>query len=360
MIHWRRGEVLEILAERAGYQEISVLTAEGRGRAVVFPDLTGPARIGDRVLLNVTAVSLGLGTGGKHFVAAIEGRVPGDPAGPGHLMKLRYTPFQLRCLTAEEQGEIPGTLDGQVVVVGELHSQLLPAVLALRHRLGDKARLVYVMTDGGALPLALSEVVARMRSRGLLAGTVTIGHAFGGDRESLNIYAGLLAARHSLRADVTLVMMGPGVAGTGSRYGHTGVEQAINADAAGILGGRAVIIPRLSFADRRDRHRGVSHHTLTVCGELTQRRGLIALPVLSGEELDTILCQLAAAGVDRRHELRLVDAAEVMGLLSACGLPARTMGRSPAQDPAFFLAAAAAGFAAAELHAMGPPASLPD
>lgn len=349
MIHWRKGKVLEVVHERRGFQEVAVLTEDGPGRAVVLTELTGPVRPGDRVTLNVTAVALSLGTGGRHFVAAVEGRLPPDPQGPGHLMKLRYTPFQFRCLAAEEGEELPGELGGRPVVVGELHSQLLPAAAALRQRLGPAARLIYVMTDGGALPLAFSETVAAMRAGGLLDGTVTIGHAFGGDCEALNIYSGLLAAAHLLRADAILVMMGPGVAGTASRFGHTGVEQAINADAAGILGGRAILVPRLSFADRRARHYGVSHHTLTVCGRLTQRRSLLALPILPGPQMDVVLQRLAEAGVHLRHELRLVEAGEVLSLLAAGPVPARTMGRSPAEDPAFFLAAAAAGFLAAEI-----------
>lgn len=350
MIHWRYGQVTRLIHSRPGIQEIAVSTPEGEGRALVLTDLLGEAHVGDTVQLNVTAVSLGLGTGGKHFVAAIEGRLPADPAAPGHLMKLRYTPFQLRCLAVEEQGEPPACLDGQLVVVGELHSQLLPAALAIRHRLGSGVRLVYLMTDGGALPLALSKVVAGMKERRLLDGTVTIGHAFGGDCEALNIYSGLLAARHTLGADFTLVMMGPGVAGTSTRFGHTGVEQAVNADAVGILGGQAVIIPRLSFADRRHRHHGLSHHTATVCGQLTQRRAYLALPNLPGPELDEVFGQISSARIDRRHELRIIPADEVLPLLDTCGLPARSMGRGPQEDPSFFLAAAAAGFLAADLY----------
>ncbi|MGE5529783.1 MAG: DUF3866 family protein [Patescibacteria group bacterium] len=353
MIHWRLGKVLRVTGERPGLQEIQVETPEGQGRAYVFTDHLCRAEAGDTVLLNVTAVSLGLGSGGRHFTAAVLGKLPADPQGPGHLMKLRYTPWQLRCRTAEEEGELPSTLDGQVVVVGELHSQLLPAAVVLRARLGPGARLVYLMTDGGALPLVLSETVAFLRARGLLDATVTIGHAFGGDREALNIYSGLLAARHILKADVTLVMMGPGIAGTGSRFGHTGVEQAVNADAVGILGGRAVILPRLGFADARERHRGVSHHTLTVCGTLTQRRAVLALPELPGPEMDLVLAQLAHASIHDRHDLRLVDAGETLALLEALAYPVRTMGRGPREEPSFFLAAGAAGQVAAGLHLAG-------
>lgn len=349
MIHWRYGLVLQVLSERPGLQELSVRTTEGESRAVALTRLTGAVRPGEKVILNVTAVSLGLGTGGRHFVAAVPERLPPDPTEPGHLMKLRYTPFQLRCATVEETADTPAELGGQVVVVGELHSQLLPAIATLRRVLPPGSRLVYLMTDGGALPIDLSETVAALRARGLLDATVTIGHAFGGDREALNIYAGLLAARHDLRATVTLVMMGPGVAGSNSRFGHTAVEQAINADAVSILGGRPVIVPRLSFADPRQRHQGLSHHTLTVCGLLTQRRSCLPLPILPGASLDLVLRQAAEAGLHLRHDLELVDADHTLTYLAETGIPAATMGRGPDKDPAFFLAAGAAALAASAL-----------
>ena len=349
MIHWRRGRVVGVIRERQGLQEVVVTTDDGEGRATVLTALTGSVTPGDEVLLNVTAVHLGLGSGGKHFVIAAPDRLPADPGGPGHLMKLRYTPIQLRCPTVEETADTPPELGGQLVLVGELHSQLLPAVLALRSILGRAVRLAYIMTDGGALPLALSDTVAELRTRGLLDGTVTIGHAFGGDYEALNIYSGLLVARHTLQADLSLVMMGPGVAGSASRFGHTGVEQAINADAAAILGGRAVIIPRISFADRRDRHYGLSHHTLTVCGRLTQRRAILPLPALPGWQLDRIFSRLAEEQIHERHDLQLVQAESTLDLLAESGLVARTMGRGPGDDPAFFLAAGAAGICAARL-----------
>jgi len=349
MIHWRYGNVTSIITTRDGYQECAVSTSEGEGRAVVLTGLIGTAKIGDRLILNVTAESLGLGTGGKHFAAAIAGRLPPDPEGPGHLIKMRYTPFQMRCQIAEEAHEIPDELDGHIVVVGELHSQLLPVACALQNRLGRAARIVYIMTDGGALPIVLSQQVAQMRQAGLLAGTVTIGHAFGGDYEALNIYSGLLIAKHELKADVSIVMMGPGVAGTASRYGHTGVEQAYNADAVNILGGRAVIVPRISFADPRDRHYGLSHHTRTICGQLTQRRGFFTIPRLAGPQLDLLFQQIADAGIHARHDIRLIVADDILRLLAECPVPAWTMGRSPAEEQAFFQAAGASGFLAADL-----------
>ena len=61
--------------------------------------------------------------------------------------------------------------------------QLAPVLLAIAHdRPGS--RVVYVMSDQGALPMAFSRSVAELRASGLLAGTVTVGQAFGGDLEA--------------------------------------------------------------------------------------------------------------------------------------------------------------------------------
>jgi hypothetical protein len=53
---------------------------------------------------------------------------------------------------------------------------------------------------------------------------------------------------------------------------------------------------------------------------------------------------LAASGVSARHEIRRV----AVGLPETRGVLVTTMGRSAADDPAFFLAAAAAGAVAVE------------
>ncbi|MCA1596785.1 MAG: DUF3866 family protein, partial [Chloroflexi bacterium] len=82
--------------------------ARGDAWALAYTRLVGSPAIGDRVLLNTTAVDLHLGTGGFHFIIAIlggsgEGEPEADPVS-GHLMKLRYTPHQCRVQVAEEAG----------------------------------------------------------------------------------------------------------------------------------------------------------------------------------------------------------------------------------------------------------------
>src|ERR1700744_264339 len=73
-------------------------------RALAYPALTGRPVPGDRVLLNVTALEAGLGTGGYALVVAIPDRLPPDPDITGHIVKCRYTPLQAMTGSADEQG----------------------------------------------------------------------------------------------------------------------------------------------------------------------------------------------------------------------------------------------------------------
>src|SRR5690606_29868965 len=145
-------------------------------------------------------------------------RLPPDPTGPGHVVKARYTPLQAIVLAADEEAsphraalQEADDLDGMPVVLADLHSAL-PAVLAGIHAERPDARVAYVMTDGGALPAWFSRTVSDLADR--LAGTVTVGQAFGGDLEATNVHSGLLAARYALQADVAIVAQGPGNLGT--------------------------------------------------------------------------------------------------------------------------------------------------
>jgi hypothetical protein len=328
---FRTGTVTELLAERPGLQR--VLT--DAGRAYVLTQLTGTVAVGDRVVLNTTAVELGLGTGGWHVVHWNLARDEWSEPGPGHIMKVRYTSLQVDTGAAEEvHPDLPTHLDGMPVVVGSLHSQVPAVAVSLLAAVPD-ARLVYVMTDGAALPIALSDLVADMVGAGVVAATITAGHAFGGDLEAVSVPSALALARHALAADAAIVAMGPGVVGTGSPLGTTAVEVAAALDGAAAMGGRPIAALRMSSGDERDRHRGVSHHTRTGLA-LTRSRVLVACP----EE---------GAYTDERHDVRVVTPPPVAELLADAGLRVTTMGRGPVEDPLFFAAAGAAGALAASL-----------
>lgn len=365
MIRWRRGHVLEVRQQWPGVREVMVRLSDAEPdvvRALAYVRLTGAPEIGDLVLLNTTALAMGLGTGGFALVVAIPDRLPPDspddpPAAPGHLVKARYTPMQATVLGADEQDsphhEVLREADdlaGMPVVSAGLHSSL-PAVLAgLRASGGRDLRVVYLMTDGGALPAWFSRAANGLTEAGWLAATVTAGQAFGGDLESVTLHSGLLAARHVLGADVVVAAQGPGNLGTGTRWGFSGVQAGETINAAGTLAGRPVAVLRISGADARPRHRGVSHHSLTAYGRVALAPCDVAVPLLDGDLADlgaTVLEQVEP--LQDRHRLVEVDLEGLSDALAETPVRLSTMGRGLQEDPAAFLAAAAAGRHAAAL-----------
>ena len=351
MPSFRTGVVLNLLAERRGLQRVEVDLGDGPERAYVLTQLTGPVAVGDRVVVNTTAVELGLGTGGWHVVHWNLARDEWREPGPGHVLKVRYTSLQADVGSTEEHETGLADFDdvgGMPVVAAGLHSQV-PAVAAAFKDSAPGARLVYVMTDGAGLPLALSDLVAALTDRGLIDATVTCGQAFGGDYEAVSVYSGLAIARHVAGADAVIVAMGPGVAGTGTRLGFSAIEVGPVLDAATAVGGRPVACLRASFADPRPRHQGLSHHSATALGLACRSRVTIPLPLVGGPEEETQRADLAAAGLDTRHDVVAVKAPEILGLFAAHGLTVTSMGRPAAADPVVFACAAAAGALAGEL-----------
>ncbi len=344
--------------EWPGAAEIMV-TVDGESvRALAYPALVGTPRPGDRVLLNTAALDRGLGTGGYALVVAIPDRLPEDQPIPGHIVKSRYTPLQAMVASADEQGSpfhdllrAADSVEGMPVVVADLHSAL-PAVLAGLFRSagtggGGSVRVAYVMQDGGALPAWFSRTAAGLRGAGWLTATVTTGQSFGGDLEAVTVHTGLLAARHAAGADVAVVAQGPGTRGTGTRGGFSGVAagEAVNAIAA--LGGRPVASLRLSDADPRERHQGVSHHSLTAYGRVALAACDVAVPALPEPLGSRVAAQVAPLAA--RHRLVTVPVDGLEDALRSCPVPLSTMGRGLDEDRAYFLAAAAAGRHAAGL-----------
>ena len=303
--------VAAITSERAGLQRIEL---EGGRRAYVLTQLIGPVAAGDRVVVNTTAVELGLGTGGWDVVHWNLSREGWSAPGEGHVLKLRYTSLQVDTGVAEDGAT---GLSGKPVVACDLHSQLAPVAAAFVAAAPGR-RLSYVMTDSAALPLALSDTVADLVDRELLAETITCGQAFGGQREAVNLHSAIVLAN----GDAVVVAPGPGVVGTGSRLGFGGLEVATVIDATTVLGGRPIVAVRYSGADPRTRHQGRSHHTTTALE-------LASHPALAPEPPE------GWAGPD-------------VGSVT-------TMGRTQVDDPDFFRYAAAAGLAAAQLLLGGEP-----
>lgn len=313
--------------------------------------LLGEMRVGDEVVVNVAARDLGLGSGGFDVVHVNLTRgLEGGGTGDEHVIKLNYTSIQHPVPPVELPVRLPppseekcapegvqsGTGRGMPVLVLPLHGHLAPAAWAATQA-APGLRVGYVQSGGGALPGAMGRDVAQLRERGLLCGHVTAAPAYGGEHEALSVAGALDAAASGLAWDAALVGPGPGIIGSGTRLGHGGMAALDNAHAALSLGLPTLLSPRLSAADPRERHRGASHHTLTVL-ELLLAGVEVVVPAGSPD----LAAELAARGGER-HTLREVPA-DLDGY-AASRLPARTMGRGIEEDPLFFAAPLAAGAA---------------
>lgn len=344
--------VISVEFESADVQRLAVAVDDGTSGSAVNYLRTAPVcAAGDRVLLNTTAVDLSLGTGGRHFVVARLGDAAGvalERPAEGHVMKLRYTPLQLDVLAVESQ-ESPHhevmsdatTIAGMPVVCCGLHSQV-PLVAAAAKHIDPALKIAYCMTDHAALSLGLSDLMRAATEARLVDVTITCGQSFGGDYEAVNLHSGLLAARYVAGADLAIVAIGPGVVGTGTAFGHGGicVGEAINA--VHVLGGAPVACLRISFADERGRHRGVSHHSLSALSRIALAPAIVAVPSLQDEYAATVDGQLESAHVWERHTRVDADSGRVASP-PLRGVSVTTMGRGIDRDPAFFAAAFAAG-----------------
>jgi hypothetical protein len=323
MLSLRRGSVTAVVE---ALDRLVRLEVDGEP-CVAYPRLTGPIEVGDDVLVNVQARELGLGSGGFDVLYANLTRGLALPSGDGaHVMKLPYTPGQVAMRHAEESEQLSETLAGLPLVCCSLHSQLAPVCAGLAPGL----RVAYVQLPGGALPVALSDTVRVLQERGLVETTVAVGACVDADVHCVTA-ASALAWAAGFEAIVCGI--GPGIVGTGTRLGHGGLAAAEAANAASALGGRPVVAARVSFADPRERHRGVSHHTRAV--------------------LDLCLADVGVAwprGVERPEWLANAREVDVSGWREACaGLPLSHMGRGADEDPWFFASAFAAGRLAREL-----------
>jgi Protein of unknown function (DUF3866) len=341
MTTFQTGVVVAILRERPGLQRLEVRIDGNTTRAYNLVQLTGVCHLGDQVVCNTTAVELGLGTGGWHVVHWNLANRSLDTGGAGHIMKMRYSSLQTNVASAEERNPGDRPINGVPVIVCSLHSQMA-IVAAAFHRTAPTKRLAYVMTDGASLPMAFSDLVYELKARSLLCGTVSAGHAFGGDVEAVTVPSALGVAVHEWDADAVVVSMGPGVVGTGSRLGTTAIEVAPIVSAAKFLKARPIVAIRASSGDQRSRHLGISHHTMTA---LAMCEGAdLAVPLDERAMMDEIASQVLA-----RHVAIPTDIVDPGKMLADFGLNVSSMGRGPGADPAFFRFASAAGTHAARI-----------
>jgi hypothetical protein len=372
MLKLRRATVTDAGPPDGPEQEL-VVELDGRARpAIADVALLGAAQIGDEVIVNAQALDLGLGSGGFDVVHVNLTRgLSGDGVPGADVMKLNYTSLQ-HAVRPVEEGRLNLPLRRPVAVLA-LHGQLAPVAWAFAQALPD-AGLGYVQTEGGALPGGHSRTVRALRARGLLAGHLTAGAAFGGEGEAITIAGALHHGLDTLGWDAAVCGPGPGIVGSDSPLGHGGLSALDSAHAALALGCDALIVARMSSGDPRARHRGISHHTLTVL-DLLLAPVTVALPAGMrspvGADLRAGLGAVFGGAMPSRPGLELdverparitrhgwrrapVD----LPAYAASGLSADTMGRGLTEDPLFFGAALAGGFALGELVGQSPAEEL--
>ncbi len=375
MLKLRRATVLQAGAADGPEQELSI-SLDGEPRSAIAElGLVGASKVGDELIVNTQARDLGLGSGGFDIVHANLTRgLSGEGAAGAHVMKLNYTSLQHAVEPIEDQQlELPL---GRGVAVLALHGQLAAVAWAFAQA-RPETRLGYVQTPGGALPGGHSKVVRELRERGLLASHITAGTAYGGELEAITTAGALHHGFHALGWDAAVCGPGPGIVGSNSPLGHGGMNALDSAHTALALGAETVLVARMSSSDERPRHRGLSHHTLTVLDMLLEPV-TVALPAgirsPAGADLRASLGSVFGSArtpskpqleldVDRparmaRHDWRRARV-DLPGYLAA-GLPSQTMGRTILEDPLFFGAALAGGTVLAGLgeSADGEPSSL--
>jgi hypothetical protein len=357
------GEVVGIIDETESIQFIDVLLFQSEQKIKVIHYVYGENRchIGQQVQVNMSAIDLQLGTGGYGFVMSLianqeQASVPGYSY-PGHIMKLRYTPHQTPILAVEspESEHHPlfqssFSLEGKKIFLGELHS-MLPILASLLQSWDSKRKMVYIMDDQAALNIALSHHVRYLQKKINLV-TITYGQALGGDMEAVNLYTALEAAVKVAEADDIMITQGPGVAGTGTQRGFSGMQIVHWLHAVHSCGGESIVIPRIQLGDKRPRHHGLSHHTIEPLKNHALVPALLPFPSLESVEVMhqknsiDVLLKKQFMTLEHQHKLYPIYInhfqKELEEALRWYERPIKTMGRSYFDDPYFFYAVGAA------------------
>lgn len=339
MALYRTLRVASILEEREGLLKLRL---DNDSRAYCYTNLTGTVRPGDEVVVNTTAVDLGLGTGGWHFVLwNLANKALDTPRG-GHIMKMRYAPGQTDTGAAEEFDDFPReetSVQGMPVIAAPLHSHI-PAITSFLKSTRPDIHIAVAISDGAALPLVMSDLITELREKELVDSTISFGHAFGGDIETINVYTALIAAKHISHADVAIVSMGPGIVGTNSAFGFTGIEVATHLDAAHSLEASTFGVLRASDADPRKRHQGISHHSITTFSQATHERHNLGV-IIDHERSSHMMQQLSDAGISKKHSVTELSSCGIVDIMETFGLRVTSMGRTAREDELFFEMAAA-------------------
>ncbi|NLJ41686.1 MAG: DUF3866 family protein [Clostridiales bacterium] len=343
MIEYKRSIVKKIIESNENLQEILLDIEHPCKKAINYVGLTGYLNINDEILVNTTACTLNLGTGGYHYVMGNLNSRGNKLIGDGHGMKLKYTPSQLKVLFSEEQASPFSRhfhrnldLNGKLIFTAELHSMLMPMCAYLKYVGPKDIKIACIITDHGALPVRFSKSIALLKSRGLLDRIISTGNAFGGDHECVNIYTALQMAANILDMDVIIITMGPGIMGTGTPFGFSGLEFGLYLEFCYIKKSIPIYVPRISFCDPRKRHYGISHHFINVFCEIIQSPLPIILPHTDLSRMGHMINQLRITSLLKKHPIIIRKGKGIIKSLREYGLDPITMGRGFNDNPEFF------------------------
>tara|TARA_Y100000588_G_scaffold391801_1_gene501538 strand:+ start:136 stop:1053 length:918 start_codon:yes stop_codon:yes gene_type:complete len=281
-------------------------------RAYALTEVVGSASQGDLVIVNTTAVDLDLGTGGWHVVHWIDGNEGNSKEHKGRVLKARYLSEQTE---VDPHVSERSDLVGARVLLCVLHSHIGAVAVAM-----SSSKVGYLMTDQAALPLALSDLVAELTSADLVATTATVGQAFGGEIEAVNVASGVGALMDSGSSRI-LLGAGPGHVGTASKLGFSAMELAGHASVLHALGAEVALCVRASQVDERQRHRGISDHMRSLLKAIPVE---INVPVPHGEDSSWV--------TELGHYAHLAEPVDVARALNKSGVEITSMGEPLYQD----------------------------
>lgn len=343
MLSYKRGRVIKVDYKDEDITKLQVQLEDRISSALNYNKITGNIELNDIVVLNTTAVVLKLGTGGIDFVMNNLSNEEINFTSDGHIMKLRYTPLQIKTLVAEsEESEYHQKfldfkdLDDNIFIVGTLHSMLAPIASTLKY-LDPSLNINYIMTDAGCLPIDFSDTVRQLKKDKIINKTITTGHAFGGDIECVSIYNGLIAAKEILNSDITIITMGPGIVGTGTKYGFSGIEQGEIINAINTLNGYSIMVPRIGFKDKRERHQGLSHHTRTVVEDIIKTKTTVVLNNMENENKKILDRQIQNLDNKGNIEFKYLDGSTILDAMEEYKYNTETMGRGIKEEEDYFL-----------------------
>lgn len=361
MLSLEIGKILEIVYMNDKIQILSVQIEHKSliEKAINYIDETGICSLMDMVVINSIGNRLKLGTGGYNLVYLNLTENLKDDEVPdrnhGHIIKMKYTPGQIRVKAVEENIEdrsifnMKAKLEPRTVIFAILHSMLFPLVTAIKY-INPNINISCIYTYGGAMNANNSFILKRMKESGLINSIITAGECYGGDYESINIVTGILYGFNKLKSDMIVICCGPGIAGTSTFYGFSTFDFIGSIYSVKLLGLLPVLIPRISMADKRERHMGLSMQCISILQALDFP---IHLPVYSDNEdaagCNLVYNQLVKYNLINKHNVHFIDNEIIKRAMDNLNSDIRVMGRSYAEDPWFFNNCSSAGYYSVEL-----------